>query len=136
MTNPDAQPLSSRLRAWTYLAPALLWTGAFFVLPLAIMGVYSLWQRLGTRLVTTPTLANYRNFLARDYFLEALLNSLEVALLFLSGQVSLREGSRLMVDTPLRVRLPQRGGFRPGDGVTLWVAAGDLVVLPEAAQFP
>lgn len=81
MTDPDAQPLSSRLRAWAYLAPALIWTGAFFVLPLAIMAVYSLWQRLGTRLVTTPGLANYRNFLARDYFLEALLNSLEVAIL-------------------------------------------------------
>lgn len=68
-------------RAWLFIFPALAWTVAFFVLPLAIMGLYSVWQRLGTRLITEPSLANYRNFLARDYFTEALLNSLEVAAL-------------------------------------------------------
>lgn len=68
-------------RAWVYLAPALLWTAAFFLLPLAVMGLYSLWQRAGTRLITEPGLQNYQNFFARDYFTQALWNSIEVATL-------------------------------------------------------
>ncbi len=56
-------------RAWGLLLPALLWTVAFFVMPLVIMGLYSLWQRVGTKLVTDLTLGNYENA-ARRYDLE------------------------------------------------------------------
>jgi spermidine/putrescine transport system permease protein len=60
------------------VAPALLWTLAFFLLPLVIMAVYSLWQRVGSTLVTTLSLTNYIAFFERSYFLQALINSLEV----------------------------------------------------------
>ena len=68
------------LRAWGFLAPALIWTAAFFVVPLAIMLVYSFWQRVGTSLVTDLTLANYQNFFAKSFFLQSLVNSIEVTL--------------------------------------------------------
>ena len=66
---------------WLFIAPALLWTGAFFLVPIGIMAVYSVWQRVGGRLVMEPSLANYGKFFGRDYFLQALVNSLEVTLL-------------------------------------------------------
>jgi spermidine/putrescine transport system permease protein len=53
------------------VAPALLWTLAFFLLPLVIMAVYSLWQRVGSTLVTTLSLTNYIAFFERSYFLQA-----------------------------------------------------------------
>ncbi len=53
-----------RGRAWGLLLPALLWTVAFFVMPLVVMGLYSLWQRVGTKLVTTFTTGNYEKFFA------------------------------------------------------------------------
>lgn len=68
------------LRAWGFLAPALIWTAAFFIVPLAIMLVYSFWQRVGTNLVTELTLANYQNFFAKSFFLQSLINSIEVTL--------------------------------------------------------
>ena len=67
-----------RLRAWGLAGPALAWTLAFFVLPLAVMALYSVFQRVGGKLVTDLTLANYQKFLAKSYFIEALVNSLEV----------------------------------------------------------
>ena len=73
------QVLTSRSgRGWALLAPALLWTVVFFFMPLAIMGVYSLWQRVGMRLVRSVSGSNYEQFLAKSYFLESLINSLEV----------------------------------------------------------
>jgi spermidine/putrescine transport system permease protein len=60
------------------VAPALLWSLAFFLLPLVIMAVYSLWQRVGSTLVTTLSFSNYVTFFERSYFLQALINSLEV----------------------------------------------------------
>lgn len=70
------------LRGWLFVAPAAVWVVAFFVLPLGIMGLYSLWQRVGGKLVTSsPSLDNYVAFFGRDYFLQALTNSLEVTAL-------------------------------------------------------
>lgn len=69
------------LRGWALAAPALLWTAAFFVLPLAIMAVYSLWRRVGTQTVKTPSLVNYETFFSRGYFFDALTNSIEITLL-------------------------------------------------------
>ncbi len=76
-------PGSSRgqARAWGLLLPALLWTVAFFAMPLVIMGLYSLWQRVGTKLVTDFTIANYGKFFAKSFLFESLVNSVEVTLI-------------------------------------------------------
>ncbi|MDH3475395.1 MAG: ABC transporter permease [Rhodospirillales bacterium] len=63
---------------WGFVLPALLWTVAFFAMPLGIMGLYSLWQRVGMKLVTDFTTANYENFFAKSFFFQSLVNSLEV----------------------------------------------------------
>ena len=71
-----------RGRAGLALAgPALLWTAAFFLVPLAVMAVQSLGQRVGGRAVPGWTIANYARFVEKPYFWEALLNSLEVTAL-------------------------------------------------------
>lgn len=66
------------LAGWVLLAPALLWLAAFFVVPFAVMALYSVWRRDGTQLVREPSLANYEAFLGKSYFLDALFNSLEI----------------------------------------------------------
>jgi len=65
-------------RGLPFLVPGLLWVAAFFIVPLSVIAVYSVWQRTGGRLVTEVTLANYAKFFGRDYFLDALVNSLEI----------------------------------------------------------
>ena len=60
------------------LAPALLWVMAFFVVPFAVMALYSVWRREGTQLVREPSLVNYETFLDKSYLLDALFNSLEI----------------------------------------------------------
>ncbi len=55
-----------RSAGWAYIAPALLWSLLFFLVPLGVMAVQSLWQRVGGRLVRDWTLANYARFLGRD----------------------------------------------------------------------
>ena len=67
--------------AWGLLLPALLWTVAFFVMPLVIMALYSVWQRVGMTLVTEFSLANYRAFFEKSYFWGSLINSIEVTLI-------------------------------------------------------
>ena len=69
-----------RRRALAFVAPALVWTLAFFVLPFAFMIAMSLWQRVGTRLVTDWSLGNYIAFFEKPYFIEGLLNSLEITI--------------------------------------------------------
>ena len=66
------------LAGWVLLAPAFLWLAAFFVVPFAVMALYSVWRRDGTQLVREPSLANYEAFLGKSYFLDALFNSLEI----------------------------------------------------------
>ncbi len=63
---------------WVLLAPALLWVTAFFVVPVAVMALYSVWRREGTQLVREPSLVNYETFLDKSYLLDALFNSLEI----------------------------------------------------------
>ncbi len=80
---PAAGAAGARRRSvapWGFLLPALLWTAAFFAMPLAIMALYSLWQRAGTTLVREFTTANYQAFFAKSYFLQSLVNSVEVTL--------------------------------------------------------
>ncbi|ESR24855.1 ABC transporter permease [Lutibaculum baratangense] len=69
------------MRPWAFVAPALLWTIAFFCVPFAVMAVVSLWERVGTELVASWSFANYAKFFARGHFLQAMLNSLEVTLI-------------------------------------------------------
>ena len=67
-----------RRTAWRLVLPALLWTLAFFVVPFACMVAMSLWRRTGTELVHTWDLHNYAAFFAKPYFVEGLINSLEI----------------------------------------------------------
>jgi spermidine/putrescine transport system permease protein len=72
--------VSTKGRGWALLAPALVWTVAFFVMPLLIMATYSLWQRAGMKLVRSLSLSNYEKFFEKSYFVGSLVNSIEVTL--------------------------------------------------------
>lgn len=76
----SAQTLATRerLRAWTFVAPALVWTVGFFVVPFAVMAAVSLWTRVGTDLVRSWDFGNYVGFFQKSHFVAGLLNSLEV----------------------------------------------------------
>lgn len=69
-----------RRRALLLVAPAALWTFAFFVLPFAAMLALSFRRPAGEAAEAGWTLDNYRAFWERPGFAEALLNSLEIAL--------------------------------------------------------
>ena len=69
-----------RRLAWWFLAPALLWTIAFFVIPFVVMAGLSLWRREGTELVAAWDFGNYAAFFERSHFVAALVNSLEITL--------------------------------------------------------
>lgn len=66
---------------WGLLAPALLWLVAFFTVPMALMAAVSLWSREGGQIVQTWDLGNYANFFEKSYFLQGLINSLEITAL-------------------------------------------------------
>lgn len=69
------------IKGWGFIGPGLLWTIAFFAVPLLIMAAYSLFQRAGGRIVTDLSLSNYIAFFSKPYHLKALVNSLEVTLI-------------------------------------------------------
>ena len=69
---------TERRRAWGFVAPALLWTLAFFVVPFLFMAVISLWSQQGGQLVKSWTLTNYIAFLDKDALFRGLTNSLEI----------------------------------------------------------
>lgn len=75
----SATAREKQLRGWSLVGPGLLWTIAFFLVPLFIMAAYSLFQRVGGRIVTDLSLANYRLFFEKPHHHDALFNSLEVA---------------------------------------------------------
>lgn len=78
--DPEATARRREARAGlAYVAPAVGFTLVFFVGPLAVMAVYSLFTRVGLALDTTPTLANYARFFGEPALLAALWNTLEVA---------------------------------------------------------
>lgn len=60
--------------------PALLWTGAFFVLPLLLMLALSFGERVGGRTVWSFSFANYLGFFTRAEggSAKALVNSIEI----------------------------------------------------------
>ncbi len=70
-----------KLGGWGLIGPGLLWTIAFFAVPLLIMAAYSLFQRVGGRIVTDLSFSNYLAFFSKPHHLKALINSLEVTLI-------------------------------------------------------
>lgn len=82
MTGITNRPASRSfdLSRWA-ITPAIFATLLFFVVPLTIMLMISFWQRIDGKLQATWTFANYEKFFSRGYLLEALSNSVEVALL-------------------------------------------------------
>ena len=81
MANRAAGSSHNKVAAWGLLLPAVLWTGAFFIMPLFIMGLYSLWQRSGMTLVREITTGNYQRFFAKSFFFDSLVNSIEVTVI-------------------------------------------------------
>ena len=67
------------LSKWA-IVPAIVITVCFFIVPLIIMLLVSFWQRIGGKLEATWTLANYEKFFTKSYLVDALFNSIEVAL--------------------------------------------------------
>jgi spermidine/putrescine transport system permease protein len=76
-----AEPADSRWQRWRFVLPALLWTVAFFLVPLVCMVVMSLWQRTGGEIVASWDLQNYINFFSKPHLVKALINSLEISLI-------------------------------------------------------
>ena len=68
------------LARWS-IWPAIFTTGLLFAVPLGTMAVVSFWTRVRGKLEASWTLANYEKFFGRSYLVEALVNSVEVALL-------------------------------------------------------
>lgn len=66
---------------WALSGPAVLFTGVFFLGPMAMVIATSLWQRTGGVIDRTPTLGNYRRIFTDPIFLAALQNSFEVVAL-------------------------------------------------------
>ncbi|MEM0936951.1 MAG: ABC transporter permease [Pseudomonadota bacterium] len=67
-------------RAWAFVAPALLWTLAFFVVPFLVMGAMSFATLDGRSLVWGVHFENYIELATRAYLWRAVLVSLEITL--------------------------------------------------------
>lgn len=65
---------------WGFVAPALLWTLAFFVVPFIVMGAMSLATLEGRTLIWGVSLANYGEFAEKPYLWRSVLVSLEITL--------------------------------------------------------
>ena len=65
-------------RGWSFVAPALMWTLAFFVLPFVVMGAMSLATLEGRTLVWGLSLANYAELTEKAYLWRAIMVSLEI----------------------------------------------------------
>jgi spermidine/putrescine transport system permease protein len=68
---------AERRTGWVLVAPALLWTIAFFVLPFAVMAAMSFATKHGKELVFW-SLSNYAQFFEKAYLLKGLFVSLEI----------------------------------------------------------
>jgi spermidine/putrescine transport system permease protein len=67
-------------QGWGFVAPALLWTIAFFVVPFLVMGAMSFATLEGRSLVWGFHLDNYVEMATRPYLWRAVLVSLEITL--------------------------------------------------------
>ncbi|WP_375230697.1 ABC transporter permease [Roseobacter sp. S98] len=65
-------------RGWSFVAPALMWTLAFFVLPFVVMGAMSLATLEGRTLVWGLSFANYAELTEKAYLWRAIMVSLEI----------------------------------------------------------
>ncbi|CAN7387150.1 ABC transporter permease [Rhizobium sp. LjRoot30] len=72
---------ADRRKAWGFVAPALVWTVAFFVVPFLFMAAMSLWSRQGREIVRAWNLDNYLRFFSENALLKGLTNSLEITLI-------------------------------------------------------
>lgn len=75
---PDPLENAERRKSWFLVAPALLWTLAFFVVPFAIMAAVSFATHQGRTLVYSWSLENYAAFFEKAYLLKGLVVSLEI----------------------------------------------------------
>lgn len=71
---------NERLRGWGFVAPAFVWTIAFFVIPFVVMGAMSLATLEGRTLVWGVSLANYAELAEKAYLWRAIMVSLEITL--------------------------------------------------------
>ena len=67
-------------RGWGFVAPALLWTIAFFVVPFLVMGAMSLATLEGRTLVWGVSFSNYAELAEKTYLWRAIVVSLEITL--------------------------------------------------------
>ena len=71
---------ADRRKAWGFVAPALLWTMAFFVVPFLFMAAMSLWSRQSGKVLAVWNLDNYIRFFSENALFKGLTNSLEITL--------------------------------------------------------
>ncbi|WP_429820393.1 ABC transporter permease [Ensifer sp. B1-9] len=81
LTSATALEDADRRKAWSFVAPALLWTLAFFVVPFAFMAAMSLWKREGRALVRVWNFDNYTRFFSENALFQGLVNSLEITVI-------------------------------------------------------
>ena len=72
--------MSPAARGWAWVAPALLWTAALFVVPFAVMAAMSLATLEGRDLVWGLSLANYAELASQPFLRRAVVVSLEITL--------------------------------------------------------
>lgn len=70
--------MQSNKSGWGLLAPAFIWIVAFFTVPIGFMIAMSFWSRESSQIVQSWDLGNYANFLEKSYFMQGLVNSLEI----------------------------------------------------------
>lgn len=70
--------MQSNKSGWGLLAPAFIWIVAFFTVPIGFMIAMSFWSRESSQIVQSWDLGNYANFLEKSYFIQGLVNSLEI----------------------------------------------------------
>lgn len=68
------------VRGWGFVAPALIWTLAFFVVPFVVMGAMSLATLEGRTLHWGLSLANYAEIAEKRYLWRAIVHSVEITL--------------------------------------------------------
>lgn len=73
-------PSGASSQGWGFIAPALLWTCAFFVVPFVVMGAMSFATLEGRTLVWGLSLDNYIELSQKAYLWRAILVSLEITL--------------------------------------------------------
>jgi spermidine/putrescine transport system permease protein len=67
-------------RGWGFVAPALLWTVVFFVVPFLVMGAMSLASLQGRTLIWGLSLENFAEIAEKAYIRQAFLVSLEITI--------------------------------------------------------